>query len=225
MKRRLKHNIEKLPGGRTNISVSMPLALTGLEQYESNDMMQDITVLRRSLTQPQRKIGSAKWFLAQMKRCIQNEAFALMFLEACVTSIRSATFTLQKMYGNNKAFKEWYVKKQDDMGKDSELCSIVDLRNIAEKEGVILDEYRHTILVRFYRDGKIEAETGEPIIQIEGIKFDSIFQLLEKSLMKISELIEEAHKLFPVKTGRTPVMGKIDYLREKEDGSWERFDF
>src|SRR3989304_4431571 len=85
-----KQKIEKLPDGRTNVSVSMPLALTGLEQYESPEMIKDITVLRRSITPPQRKIGSAKWFLSQMKRCIQNEAFALMFLEACVTSIRAA---------------------------------------------------------------------------------------------------------------------------------------
>ena len=225
MKRRLKHKIKKLPDGRTNVSVSIPLALAGLEQYESTDMMEDIAVLRRSVTQPQRKIGTAKWFLAQMKRCIQNEAFALMFLEACVTSIRSATFALQKMYGNNKDFEKWYATKQEDMGNDSGLRSIVDLRNIAEKEGVILDEYRHTILVRFYINGIIEAETGEPIIQVEGIKIDGILPFLEASLAKVSELIEEAHKLFPVKVSRTPVMGKIEYLKQKKDGSWERFDF
>ena len=203
----------------------MPLALTGLEQYESNDMMEDITVLRHSVTIPQRKIGSAKWFLAQMKRCIQNEAFALMFLEAYVTAIRSATFALQKMYGNNEDFDRWYAKKQKYMRNDSELRLIVDLRNIAEKEGVILDEYRHAILVRFYISGKIEAETGDPVIQIEGREVDSILPLLEASLTKISVLIEEAHKLFPVKVSRTPVMGKIEYIREKGDGSWERFDF
>jgi hypothetical protein len=225
MKKRLEHKLEKLPDGRTNVSVSMPMALAGLEQYESNDMMEDIAVLRRSVTPPQRKIGSARWFLAQMKRCIQNEAFALMFLEAYLTAIRSATFTLQKMYGNNKDFDKWYAKKQEEMRNDSELRLIVDLRNIAEKEGVILDEYRHTIIVRFYISGKTEAETGAPIIQIKGKEVDSILPLLEASLTKISDLIEEAHKLFPVKTGRTPIRGKIEYIREKDDGNWERFDF
>jgi hypothetical protein len=225
MKKRLEHKLEKLPDGRTNVSVSMPMALAGLEQYESNDMMEDIAVLRRSVTSPQKKIGAARWFLAQMKRCIQNEAFALMFLEAYVTAIRSATFTLQKMYGNNKDFDKWYEKKQEEMRNDSDLRLIIDLRNIAEKEGVILSEYRHTINIRFYKSGKTETETGTPIIKIEGKEVDSILPLLEASLAKISTLIEEAHELFPVKTGRTPIMGKIEYIKEQEDGSWEHFDF
>ena len=148
-----------------------------------------------------------------------------MFLEACVTSIRAATFTLQKMYGNNVDFGKWYAKKREDMGSDSDLRSLISLRNIAEKEGVILDEYIHTIFVRFYNDGKIEAETGEPIIKIEGISVDRMLPFLEASLSKVSDVIEEAHKLFPIKASRTPVMGKIEYIREKGDGSWERFDF
>ncbi len=225
MKKILKHTIEKLPDGRTNVSVSMPCALTGLEQYESTDGMEKFAVLRRSVTMPQRKIGAARWFLAQMKRCVQNEAFAVMFFEAYVSALRSATFTLQKMYANNAEFEKWYKKRQEDMRGDPELRAIIELRNIAEKEGVLLDKYAHTIFVRFYLDGKTEAEAGEPIMQVEGIKIKLTVATLEASLARISGLIEEAHEIFPVKASRTPIAGKVDYLREKKDGSWEHFDF
>jgi hypothetical protein len=116
-----------------DFSITSPFVLAGAEIGSSAEEMQRPTLLHVSVTPPRRKLAAARWFLSQFYQCAYNEGSALMFLEAFLTTLRSATFALQKMYAADPAFAGWYAQKQQEMRQDADLRSVIELRNAAEK--------------------------------------------------------------------------------------------
>jgi len=215
--------LEKTASGKTQVSVQVPFLLADAEIGPSSEEMERLALLHPRASPPRRKIEAARWFLAQLFRCIHNEGSALMFLEAFLTALRSATFALQKMFADHPDFPEWYKRKQESMREDQELRWIIELRNMAEKEGVILAEYGPSTIVRFHRDGLVEAEAGTPSLKVEGLDQEDLLPHLQSSLAKISVIIDEAHELFAPEKSRSHVI-RVEYVRETGEGSWEHFD-
>lgn len=144
-----------------------------------------------------------------------------MFLEAFVSTLRSATFALQKALLHYEGFRQWYRLKQEEMKGDSKLQWIVQLRNVVEKEGLILATYGPRAIVRVHRDGIVAAEVGQPTLRIDGMQQEDLLSVLDFALSKIETIIEEAHSMFKSRAVDHRHRVSVQFLREMEDGSWE----
>jgi hypothetical protein len=190
----------------------------------TNEEMERPALLEMGVSPPQQKIAAARWFLSQLTRCIHNEASALMFLEAFLSTLRSATFALKKMLNEHAEFEIWYARKQEEMRRDPHLRWVIDARNVAEKEGIILAEYGPHAVVRVHKDGSVENEIRNPTLKIAGLDSEDVYPRLEECLARLSALIEEAHETFKPVNIREKKRFSIEFTREREDGTWEHFD-
>jgi hypothetical protein len=213
-------SLERSPDGDVKIKVGLPLFCAGAEIASKPEDMEITAILHTGVSPPRRKIENAKWFLSQLLRCVNNEGSALMFLEAFVTALRSATFTLQKVFADHPGFQQWYAKKREIMQADDELRWLLELRNVAEKEGVLLAAYGLRTIVRLHRDGSMTTEPRKPSLKVEGLAANDVLPLLEPSLLKIAAIIDEAHQLFAYERLR-PIPIEMQLIRETDDGKWE----
>jgi hypothetical protein len=211
--------VENLCDGRARVSVQSPFLCSGAEIPASHKGMEQTALLHASVSPPLRKIENARWFLNELKRCIHNEGCALMFFESCVSALRSATLTLQKVFKHRAGFEEWYSRQQETMKADGELRWAVELRNAAEKEGLLLAEYGPRTIVRFRCDGSVTAEADAPSLEVAGLPVSDTIPFLESSLEKIAKIINEAHHLFPYDRPR-PIPIHVQLLQENDDGTW-----
>jgi len=101
---------------------------------------------------------------------------------------------------------------------------VVDLRNMAEKEGLIPLHYGHHSITRFYRDGRVVSEAASPTLAIEGIDSSQLMANLEFSISFLDQIVEEAHLRFGQPTEQRKYEGLLEFMRERADGSWEYFD-
>ena len=220
----LKVDVDHLPDGRRKVKVHSSFNLTNAEIGTTKDAMEEFTVLHPQVTPPRRKLAACRWFLAQLQRCIMNEGSTLMFLEALTSTLRSATFSLQKLLGAQPGFREWFDEERRRMGNDPILRWAVDVRNAAEKEGLVLAEYGPKAIAYYYKDGSVKAERSCPELRIEGLVVSDVVAALPEALRRISLVVEDAHKRFlPESEGRTIVL-RMEYVRETDDGGWEHFN-
>ena len=224
MKKKLPIEVRPLNRDKARISVDIPFEIVDLGSALSMKSTNHVTVLHSSVSPPRRKVASAYWLLQQLEKHLSNEAAALMFLESLVTTLRSVTFALQKMGSSVEGFRAWYITKQEEMRADSQMRWLVEIRNAAEKEGLLLAEYGPHAVVRVHKEGACNAEAGEPILLIDGFKSDNLLNDLRAGLEKVSAIVEEAHARFFEGYGRKQVSYLVEYLRENPDGSWEHFD-
>ncbi|MCX6372597.1 MAG: hypothetical protein NTX16_05855 [Actinobacteria bacterium] len=157
------------PGAdETEFFVGTPLEIVGLESALSMEPRKGVAILHSSISPPRRKVASARWLLRQLQEHKSSEAPALMFLECFVTTLRSATFALQKMGSTTKGFRAWYEVKRKEMQADPKLRWLVKMRNAAEKEGLVLAEYGPVVVVRLHRNGMRDAVAQDPTFKIAG---------------------------------------------------------
>ena len=83
------------------------------------------------------KLKHAKYHFNNMKEKVKILTFEEFNFELCsfVEATRNITFAMQKDYANNLKFKEWYIKKQEEMKKDKLLNFFIKKRNLIVKEG------------------------------------------------------------------------------------------
>jgi hypothetical protein len=204
----------------TEIVVGFDFEIVGLESAFSKGSKEHVTILHSSVSPPRRKLAAAQWLLRKLKEEIWSEAPALMYLECLVTTLRSATFALQKMGSGVDGFNAWYEAKREHMRADSQLRWLVEVRNAAEKEGFVLAEYGPRAVVRFHRNGTRSAEAVEPLLKIEGIESTDLLQDLESATNELSAIVEEAHHAFFEGYGPKQLGYSMMGLQERPDGSW-----
>jgi hypothetical protein len=214
--------IDKNPEGATTVGVGLPFKCLDGEIGQTDSEMEEPGTLHLTVTPPRRKIPACRWYLQQLMRCIQNESSALMFLEALVSELRSSTFSLQKLCSRSEGFDSWYKERQDGMRSDPDLSWVVELRNAAQKEGLVIAIWGQHAIVRFYRNGEVQAHLQVPIFRLEGVSSEVQLPRLQAAIDKIGEIVEEAHRLF-VSPSPRPIESRVDYVREQEDGAWEYF--
>jgi len=146
-----------------------------------------------------------------------------MFLEASASALRSATFALKKLLAEKQGFTEWYEAKQKEMRGDPVLRWIIELRNAAEKEGLILAEYGPRTIIRYYKNGSAKSEAAAPELRIEGLESGDVVAALAEAHRRISLVVEEAHKLFLPKPPGRQILISLETVRETDDGGWEHF--
>ncbi len=193
---------------------------------DGEDLILNIpTILGEGVTLPRLKIKGAEYFLRLLKGGILNEPASRYHIEAFVQFLRSATFVLQKIGSQVKGFDLWYEQKRIEMKQAPLLSELVNLRNASEKEGLIISEYGTKTIMRFYKNGKVEAQAGSPNAVINNIPIEDLIVKFEKMLGTVSKIVEEAHERGYVmieKGGAIPFL--IEFIREKADGQWEHFD-
>lgn len=203
-------------------TVGYEFEIADLESAFSMEPNDRVTILHSSVSPARRKLASARWLLRQLREHMYSEAAALMFLESLVTMLRSATFTLQKMGATIDGFDAWYETQRETMRADPQLRWLVDVRNAAEKEGLVLTEYGPRVIVRFHHDGTRSDQAVEPMFKVDGHECQDLFGDLEAALAKISAVVEEAHATFFSKYQRKPLWYAMQCWQEKPDGSWEQ---
>lgn len=179
-------------------------------------------ILHSSVTPPRRKIDAAKWYLSNLQICVLNEAASLLFLEGFLSELRSSTFALQKLFRHVAGFDAWYGTQQANMKDDRLLCWLNKARTVAQKEGVAFASWAPQIILRFYRNGKIDAEHKEPSFGVSG-EYHTM-QELEAMIATVDAIVEEAHSLFFDDSQVKKHTLRFETAREREDGTWEHFD-
>jgi hypothetical protein len=221
MKKKPPSGLSPLGVDETEIAVEIPFEIVDLASALSMEPRQGVAILHSSISPPRRKVASARWLLRQLEEHKSSEGPALMFLECFVSTLRSATFALQKMGAASEGFSAWYKVKQEEMRADPQLRWLVEMRNAAEKEGLVLAEYGPRAVVRVHRDGTCETEAEDPVFKIAGYRSANLLGDLESGLAKVSEVVEEAHARFFEGYGPKHLQPALLYMREKADGSWE----
>ena len=71
-----------------NTWVEGDILITDAAIGSTDQEMERPALLKASVSPPQQKVAAARWFLTQLTRCIHNEASALMFFEAFLSTLR-----------------------------------------------------------------------------------------------------------------------------------------
>lgn len=203
-----------------DISIAVPFRIVSLDEAMVAQTEGTVTLLSASISPALRKVAGARWLLQSLEENMRSEGRALLFLESLVTTLRSITFVLQKMGAGVDGFEEWYSSKVTAMREDPQLRWLVDTRNAAEKEGLVLAEYGPDAIVRIHLDGSTTTEVTGPVFRLDGFHSDDILADLGSALGKLSELVDEAHWRFFGRIGQKHMHMHIAYLQEGADGSW-----
>jgi hypothetical protein len=216
--------LNRLPDGRVEVSVGTNFTMLGETLPEELAAMAMAGQLLPSVTAPRRKLAIARWHLTHLQQCLYNEAAALLFLEGFVTELRASTFALQFLLCRVEGFDTWYELQRELMRKDPLLRWLVDARNQAQKQGLSFAEWGFHTIVKFHRDGKVEASNVEPVMRVNGIEQAVSLKDLEHVIQRLSAVVEQAHSLYLPSIPNRQLTGMFEYIRERDDGSWEHFD-
>ncbi|PKK88534.1 MAG: hypothetical protein CVV64_18445 [Candidatus Wallbacteria bacterium HGW-Wallbacteria-1] len=177
------------------------------------------------VTIPRAKVKACWYFLDLFKMNILNEAATRCHIEAIAKFLRSATFTLQYICDKAPGFHEWYEAAQEQMKEDPLLKEMVMLRNVAEKRGLDLIEFGLKIQRNHFRNEKVETKYLPVEIKINGVHLKDPVADLKKAIESISRVVEDAHEKGFVKIPESKdMLLRVEFRREKPDGSWEFFD-
>lgn len=217
-------NVITLPDGRLNVTASIPMTIAGVEIECDKYRIDDPTFLHPTVTPARRKVASSRWLLRKLELSIKNEGAALMFLELLVSNLRSVTFALQKAFDNQDGFADWYAVQQSEMRSDPQMRWLIEARNQAEKEGLVLGEFGPRCIQRFFRDGRIVAESAIPSLAVCGVAADELFSNIHYAIEKLHRVVEAAHERFLADVEPRRAQFTLEYVRERPDGAWEHFD-
>jgi hypothetical protein len=173
-------------------------------------------------TIPRIKIKICEYHLERLKSNLTNEIAVRAYLEIIFKFLRSSTFSLQEICKDQEGFREWWDKKREDMKDDKILRKVVDLRNIAEKEGFELSDFGVKVVTKVSRKGKITNSIKPTAIIINEHTFDNVVDELSYSINKIKEIIEEAHRIGFIKESRKPNRFFHEIYEEDDCGNWKR---
>ena len=216
--------LRKRPDGKTEVFVGSTLKSLGAELPDSVPEMNEPGSLHGSVTPPRRKLAGATWLLSQLRKCLRNEAAALLFLETFLSELRASTFALQKLFAHADGFGAWYEDQQKKMRADSLLRWLVEARNTAQKQGLVFANWSPHPVVRRYKDGRIEVVESATTFEIEGFDRSVTTDDLATMHSQLSAVIEEAHARFLLSPPSRPLRFSIEFVRERDDGAWEHFD-
>ena len=116
------------------------------------------------MTETREKFIEAKFFFDRM---VENQSVRDAFkfnLSAFLSAARSVTLFMQKEYHKVSGFKEWYIKKQDEMGKDPYMKLLDDKRD--------LTIHQHQVEMK----GNVKVEITETIGISDSVSFKLIRQ-------------------------------------------------
>ena len=187
-------------GGSTTFNCPLPVNIMDAKIPDDIAALEKCGILHPTVTGPRRNIAAANWFLNQLKRCLLNEAAALMFLEAFVVELRAAFVCLRKLFKHKPQFDSWYKVQQSKMENNKLLKWLLDVRNQSQHEGIFLSEYKLHTVVRHRFTGKVEATVVSPQIRIDRIDGTITIAELREMADMVEILVEEAHKAFFVPT-------------------------
>lgn len=180
-------------------------------------------LLHPAATGPRLKVKAARYYLELLKRDIRNEAACIAHADAVVSSLRSATFVMQKLGTKHGEFGDWYAQKVKEMQDDPVLRLAKDLRNEAEKEGLKLARFGAQVTIRVDRRGRVRAEHANPRLRFVGRPDSDPLAEFEQAIERIDKVVEEAHEKGFIELDRRPRMMVAQYLRETKPGVWEPF--
>ena len=75
------------------------------------------------------KLNEANYFLDNMRKTYDDDAFFSFNLSAFLSAARSITLHMQKQYKSKENFNDWYEKQREKMQEDSELKHLISARN------------------------------------------------------------------------------------------------
>lgn len=219
-------HFEQLPNGQVRLVITpIRFKLISAELSVDQTAMEQPGMLHHSVTPGQRKIAVARWSLSQLRRCMQNEAAALMYLELFVSELRSSTLCIQKSFAGNTDFTDWYSGQQKSMRADELLRWLGDVRNEAQHPGIVLPTWSQKRIYRLDRGkrwGIINVFLLE--LEIKGKRRTVTLEKLEEALARVEGVVKEAHEKF-WKPGKERQIGILmEFLRETSTGAWEHFD-
>jgi len=115
---------------------------------------------------------------------------------------------MQKQYGNNPQFKDWYKLKVKEIESDSGLKFIRDMRNTYLKEQIAKTDVSESTYIATYelRNGiytlKERADLSSPEVEFEGLFFSisksgkSVDEFCSTQLKKLECMVEECEDKF-----------------------------
>ncbi len=74
-----------------------------------------------------------------------------IYLNSCITAMRSVTLTMQKALAHQPGFRDWYSGVQDKLGRDTEMRYLLEARNYVLKQGAL--RLKHSLGFRY--DGEL----------------------------------------------------------------------
>ena len=123
---RIPVQLTPLPDGRTQFNVAWETSTLGAELPDDISEMTKTGWLHPRVTPPRRKVAASRWFLSQLRKCVNNEGAAVMFLEAFLSELRATTFALQTLLHSEPGFTSWYEKQRQKMRADDNLRWLVE---------------------------------------------------------------------------------------------------
>lgn len=100
------------------------------------------------------RLKEAVCFLQMMIQNYHDPDIFLFNLHATVQAIRNITFVMQSELSEEIGFKEWYVEKQAEMRKNTNLRNLVEARNILTKRKSL--ERKSSVKTGLFRYGKMK---------------------------------------------------------------------
>lgn len=210
--------------GRATLKVHSQFRMTDGDLAARPQEFEDPAFLIPSATVPRMKINAARYFLMRLRLGLRNEAACTIYIEAFIQALRAATFVLQKHGAGKPGFDDWYEQQRQALRADDLLRTVVDLRNLSEKEGVEFLHFDVCTIVRQSLDGRIRAEAGLPEISIADIQLANPVEGLSTALEKVAAVVEEAHLRGFIAFRERPNTNTLRVFRETAPDAWKPTD-
>ena len=171
------------------------------------------------MTNAREKLNEAKHFLGQTQDQIKNPKSFAYDLSAFLSAARSVTLFMQSEFCKVPGFRDWYMKKQEQMGNDELFKFFNDLRVITIHQRPVVPHRKisieltasiglsYTVTVTD-KDGNIVSEqTGgtepqktEPTVRdlwyFEERPDEDLIELCGEYLTRLQILVDECESLF-----------------------------
>jgi len=152
--------------------------------------------MSRSFELVRGKLAEAEFFLDRMASCGANVFEFRCYFSAFVSAARSVTFSLQAVMSDVGGFKEWYVKKREQLGEEPLARLFVQMRNEVLKTG---DTSINAGVMRADADGKAAVRyyfTGLEPEDDRGLAGSDVMTSARSYLALVDKVVEESLQRF-----------------------------
>ncbi len=160
----------------------------------------------------QHKAREAEFHLQQAKKHYQSDEEFAFYLSAFLSAARNITFHMQKQYGKQEFFPEWYSAERTQMEADSDLQYLKNARNSDIHEEIVHTGVTRPISTGFDaiivtkageegQEDANEAAVSQPAIlrrffKIEELGNIEVIEFCSTQLEKLSDLVARCEKEF-----------------------------
>ena len=176
------------------------------------------------MTNTRNKLEEAKYFLLRMVEVVTNRTYFKHNLSAFLSAARSVTLIMQNEFDKIDGFKEWYIRKQNQMSTDPGMHLMNKKRvmtihqkpvkprgqiDVSVKEIITITE--HVVAVLTHKDGTVERiepkQSSHPLPSqseteiryrwfFEEIPNKDIITLSREYTLKLESIVRECESKF-----------------------------